>query len=612
MSSDSKPKGTGGLNGSASIPLKFDPEPNGILNQRTHHIKTQSASNLALSMLDLCYMTWLVPSNSRSLLRQTTILEQSEYHHAQGLDLGSAANVAAFMSRYVTARKQENTIAIKPKLCMFCCYDAFTGVDLRIEIAFPGSIDTYVIDSKGQRRNSTDQDWPRTRLASALAFNCHGLQNKQQLLWPSSWGLRNSVFQLLYTGLLQHHMTQEAESMCRQLASHLPAAEALAVQASLATNCAPSRLTSTARSADASKRFARVSAATELKDAAVLYHQSRMLLHHADNLEAALAIAQCSVALGDSHPWLWFHLASVHARKGNIASSLASLNAVSPSQLLSFTVPATASLDRSVFVDPVRSVTGKLRGQDASKDATVQIPFHDDRILAKLPAAQIPVVLEPAYQVLLELQQKHGWKELQSCRSQLFRTSTAASQDQSTESLSDLETRPRPMQQWLDNLFHMLQDDLTMGAKIKQGLEDPKTFTKMDWYRYGRLAQRMQHHDNAHSCYHHCLAQCQSLSSLRLKALVHLLAINTERKDVDDFVSTLAGLEAMVADVPADWRGSVSQHHAVVQGLRLAANVGAQRLINAIKAASDDATPEQCRSTQDAVLAALLRKVAPP
>jgi hypothetical protein len=87
--------------------------------------------------------------------------EQSEYHYAQGLDLSSAANVAAFLSRYVTARKREvvvqhcsqpskltdvvhrqNTSAVKPKQCTFCCYDVFTGRDLRVEIAFPGSITT--------------------------------------------------------------------------------------------------------------------------------------------------------------------------------------------------------------------------------------------------------------------------------------------------------------------------------------------------------------------------------------------------------------------------------------------------------------------------------------
>ena len=62
---------------------------------------------MAFSLLDLCYVTWLVPSSGRSLLRTAVIKEQSEYHYAQGLDFGSAANVAAFLSRYVTARKKE-------------------------------------------------------------------------------------------------------------------------------------------------------------------------------------------------------------------------------------------------------------------------------------------------------------------------------------------------------------------------------------------------------------------------------------------------------------------------------------------------------------------------
>jgi hypothetical protein len=50
-----------------------------------------------------------------------------------------------------------------------------------------------------------------------------------------------------------------------------------------------------------------------------------------------------------------------------------------------------------------------------------------------------------------------------------------------------------------------------------------------------------------------------------------------QRSDVDDFVSVCDELDSMVAQVPADWRGSVSRHQAVVQALALAAKIGPQR-----------------------------------
>ena len=103
--------------------------------------------------------------------------------------------------------------------------------------------------------------------------------------------------------------------------------------------------TATARRQSATRRLAQASVATKLQDAAVLYHQSRALLHHvcegkaagleacevkwsvaqcgfavqASKPEAALAIAQASTGVGDNHPWLWFNVASVHASMNHVA-----------------------------------------------------------------------------------------------------------------------------------------------------------------------------------------------------------------------------------------------------------------------------------------------------
>eukprot|EP00045_Choanoeca_perplexa_P014041 m.162900 g.162900 ORF g.162900 m.162900 type:complete len:668 (+) comp16544_c1_seq4:91-2094(+) len=665
MSEDSKAKPNSGLAPSPAIPLMFDTEPDGVLNQRAYHLKTQNRSLLAFSLLDLCYVTWLVPSSGRSLLRTAVLREQSEYHYAQGLDLSSAANVAAFLSRYVSARKKENVSAIKPKQCTFCCYDIFSGKDLRVEFAFPGSITTYLLDGFGQRQEIQDIMWRRVRVSSAvrslaclqtdldkpeasfrgasvasplmdcnsaamiikdfteLVFKCGPVRYRQHMLWPTSPGLRNSVFQLLYQGLIQHQLTTEAEALCRVLATKLPAAEALAVTAALAQDCAPGRETATARRESAIRRLAQASVATELKDSAVLYHQSRALLHHASKPEAALAVAQASVGVGDDHPWLWFNVASVHASMGNIESALAALNTVTPAQLLAHTVPDTSAVDRSVLIDTFRSVTARLRSQDAAKGNLAKIPFHDDRVLAKLAAAQLPEVLNPAYQVLIELYRSLGWPALQQHRKQLFtaasapqddaaKSEPAAAEPSNEERLESGETprsRQRPLQLWLDNLFHMLLDDIVMLGKLTAALQEPSARTKMDWYRFGLLTSRLHRYEDAHKCFHHCLTECQSRSSLRLKTLVHLLSINTQRSDVDDFVIACDELDGMVAEVPADWRGSVSRHQAVIQALALAAKIGPQRLINAFKSASRSDHGEA--SIRDAVMSALLRKIVP-
>jgi hypothetical protein len=43
------------------------------------------------------------------------------------------------------------------------------------------------------------------------------------------------------------------------------------------------------------------------------------------------------------------------------------LNAVTPAQLLAYTVPDSATVDRAVVIDTFRSVTARMRSQEAAK-----------------------------------------------------------------------------------------------------------------------------------------------------------------------------------------------------------------------------------------------------
>jgi hypothetical protein len=142
--------------------------------------------------------------------------------------------------------------------------------------------------------------------------------------------------------------------------------------------------------------------------------------------------------------------------------------------------------------------------------------------------------------VLVQLYGAHGWPALQQHRKQLFSTAVATPEtteapDAATEPVTDTKSasetdtkaasetdesspclRPRPLQLWLDNLFHILLDDIVMFSKLPRALEEPsvrsclhacmeqqrdppvKARTKMDWYRFGRLATRLHHQDDTH------------------------------------------------------------------------------------------------------------------
>ena len=62
--------------------------------------------------------------------------------------------------------------------------------------------------------------------------------------------------------------------------------------------------------------------------------------------------------------------------------ALATLNTVTPSQLLAYTVPDTSGVDRSVFIDAFRSVTARMRSQEADKGNLTKVGCAHDGALA--------------------------------------------------------------------------------------------------------------------------------------------------------------------------------------------------------------------------------------
>lgn len=55
------------------------------------------------------------------------------YHYVHGLEVSSAAAIAAY---FVELSRRMDGLASGT----FCCFDAFSRVDLRIDFVFPGSV----------------------------------------------------------------------------------------------------------------------------------------------------------------------------------------------------------------------------------------------------------------------------------------------------------------------------------------------------------------------------------------------------------------------------------------------------------------------------------------
>ncbi|KAK3294410.1 Chs5p-Arf1p-binding proteins-domain-containing protein [Chaetomium fimeti] len=89
------------------------------------------------------------------------------YHHVTGVDASSSASLAAYIN--TLAYKEFGPSATTKTLeGTYCCYNAFSRVDMRVHAPFPGSVESFCIDERGEKRKATDELWLETYLCSVL------------------------------------------------------------------------------------------------------------------------------------------------------------------------------------------------------------------------------------------------------------------------------------------------------------------------------------------------------------------------------------------------------------------------------------------------------------
>ncbi|OJJ60622.1 hypothetical protein ASPSYDRAFT_42391 [Aspergillus sydowii CBS 593.65] len=120
--------------------------------------RTESLQNLReLGPPDLVY---LVKQPKAGTTRQTGV-----YHHVTGIDASSSASLAAYVNTLVSSPLDKTNKVVSG---IYCCYNAFSHLDMRVEVKIPGSLESYCIDERGDKRVATDALWLETFLCGVL------------------------------------------------------------------------------------------------------------------------------------------------------------------------------------------------------------------------------------------------------------------------------------------------------------------------------------------------------------------------------------------------------------------------------------------------------------
>ncbi|ERF76270.1 hypothetical protein EPUS_04347 [Endocarpon pusillum Z07020] len=105
-------------------------------------------------------IVYLVKQSSKGNGKQTGV-----YHHVTGVDASSSASLAAYVNTliYNSADRTHRVVS-----GLYCCYNAFSNLDMRVEVKIPGSVESYSVDEKGDRRVASESLWLETFLCGIL------------------------------------------------------------------------------------------------------------------------------------------------------------------------------------------------------------------------------------------------------------------------------------------------------------------------------------------------------------------------------------------------------------------------------------------------------------
>ncbi|KAI8623644.1 chaps-domain-containing protein [Xylariaceae sp. FL1651] len=104
----------------------------------------------------------LLKQNLRNTGKHTGV-----YHHVTGVDASSSASLAAYIN---TLTYKEHGQAPTHKIVegVYCCYNAFSRLDMRVHVTIPGTVEAFCVDERGEKRKATDELWLETYLCSVL------------------------------------------------------------------------------------------------------------------------------------------------------------------------------------------------------------------------------------------------------------------------------------------------------------------------------------------------------------------------------------------------------------------------------------------------------------
>ncbi|GAA5876442.1 hypothetical protein JCM16303_003534 [Sporobolomyces ruberrimus] len=374
--------------------------------------------------------------------------DMGSYHYVSGVDASSSASLAAYLNSLTYTVEEAPTwffssagakSAWKIRGGAFCSFNAFSRVDVRVEVKIPGGVEAYVVDVRGERHEATPQMWQEVYLSAVLRsilyaddanYRLAGFRKLDPITSPDAelkflaaaehaffkgWQL-GSEPEIQVATVVSNHLTSGLMKYFGDSFRFGPAVnlfEKLVVKdGEVACLLAQSYLGLNEE----------VKAVRVLQSALQNHPQSYSLLHvQCDFLRTkgkndwALKLAKQAVNCAPSEFVTWAKLTQVNIELGRYSDALLTLNSCpmftyNERDLHRMPTPTKSHLPVKDFI----AASGILDDENSSHSTDADVA------LLRLPAPSLRGTFAKAYVLLAKLVSQIGWDELLKCRSQVF------------------------------------------------------------------------------------------------------------------------------------------------------------------------------------------------
>ncbi|KAF8429495.1 Chs5p-Arf1p-binding proteins-domain-containing protein [Tirmania nivea] len=374
------------------------------------------------------------------------IKEIGTYHHVTGVDASSSASLAAYINTLTYLIGENQMWFGKPQSWkittgIYCCYNAFSRVDMRVEVQIPGGVKYYAVDERGQRRPQEDipeELWLETYLCGVLRAFSYADEQTNRII-----GCRR--FNPITSTEAEHRFLDAAERLFFkgwQLGSD-PDIQVPNVVSNHLTNGLLHYIHTTGRFASGVNLFEKLRSKEpevasllakvyldgdeEVKAVSLLYDTIKILPMDAACLDVqaqfcmskgrddlALECAKRAVNSAPSEFITWARLAEVYVALEQWELALLTIN--------SCPMFTNQDTDRPKMPQPGRMHLPILTEAVLDELSEDTDPKHEmvDPNLLKLPGATLKGTFLKAYRLLTEITAKVGWDALLRFRSSVF------------------------------------------------------------------------------------------------------------------------------------------------------------------------------------------------